>query len=124
MFTARNDRSSRLFSLNRPRERALYERRFAEEAVTRRAVVVEMGKTLEEIDHRGRTSVPLTLRYTDGGDGESTVRTRYEFPVHLPPGLGAKATVRFLADNPSDRRVVLDPPALPEDPPQDAPPRG
>ncbi|MFD8595574.1 hypothetical protein ACFV1L_11275 [Kitasatospora sp. NPDC059646] len=127
VFTARDDRSGRLFDLNRPRERALHERRFAAEAVTRRAVVTEMGKTLAEIDHRGRTSVSLTLRYTDGADGESVVRTQYEFPVHLPPRVGAKATVRYLRDNPGDRRIELDPPEAPEPSdavPQDAPPRG
>ncbi|MFJ1792659.1 hypothetical protein [Kitasatospora griseola] len=125
VFTARRDRSRRLFSLNRPRERALHERRFAAEAVTRRAVVVAMSSTLEEIDHRGWTATALTLRYTDRQDGESTVRVRYEFPVHKPPHLGAKATLRHLADDPTDRRVHLDPPELPiDDTPEDTPPRG
>ncbi|MGX4734022.1 hypothetical protein [Kitasatospora griseola] len=125
VFTARRDRERRLFSLNQPRERALHERRFAAEAVTRRAVVVGMGETLEEIDHRGRTATVLTLRYTDRQDGESTVRVRYEFPVHLPPQLGAEGTVRYLADDPTARRVRLDPPELPiDDTPEDTPPPG
>ncbi|MFG2692383.1 hypothetical protein [Kitasatospora sp. NPDC048407] len=124
VFTARKDRRRRLFCLNQPRERALAERRFAAEAVTRRAVVVAIGKSLEEIDNWGRTATTLTLRYTDGQDGEPTVRARYEFRVHLPPQLGAKATVRYLAENPTDRRVRLDPPELPDDTPQDTPPPG
>ncbi|MFD8481544.1 hypothetical protein [Kitasatospora sp. NPDC059673] len=127
VFTARKDRKRRLFSLNQPRERALHQRRFAAEAVSRRAVVVGISKTLDEIDNWGRTATTLTLRYTDTADGGPDFRARYEFPVHLPPRLGAKATVRYLEDNPSDRRVSLDPPELPDlpdDTPQDTPPRG
>jgi len=120
-FTARADRRGRLSALNRPREWALYERRFAAEAVTRRAVVTGVGMPLPGIDPWGRVRVDLTLRYTDGQDDPSTGVVLYAFPVHLPPQPGTPATVRYLADNPGDRRVEFDPHPAPDTPPAASP---